>query len=191
MTLILASTSLYRRDLLQRLTPDFVCIAPDVDERAFKNHGLAPLELARQLASEKSSAVAARYPDAIVIGSDQVAELDGDALGKPETTDTAISELTRLAGRTHRLLTAVCIHSPQGTCSFVNTTQLTMRRLTADEIMRYIERDQPLDCAGSYRIESLGIALFDAIETEDFTAIIGLPLMELARHLRELGVAIP
>jgi septum formation protein len=188
---LLASTSPYRRDLLRRLLPDFECVAPGVDESALRQAGDVPAELAARLASAKAAAVAALRPDAIVIGSDQVATVDGNVLGKPGSTTRAIEQLQSLSGRVHQLHTAVSVQVRGTRRDFLNTTDLQMRSLTSDEIHRYVARDQPLDCAGSYRIESLGIALFDAIRTDDFTAIIGLPLRALAAVLRELGVAVP
>lgn len=189
--IILASTSSYRRELLQRIIPDFRCEAPGVDERAFERPGRTPVQLATLLAAEKCHAVARQFPESLVIGSDQVAELDGTLLGKPGTTSAAVDQIIRLAGSTHRLLTAVCVISPHGRAEFLNETRLTMRPLSTAEAIRYVERDQPLDCAGSYRIESLGITLFSRIETSDFTAIMGLPLLELSQHLRSLGCVIP
>jgi septum formation protein len=188
---LLASTSPYRRDLLRRLLPDFECVAPGVEESALRHAGDVPAELAARLASAKAAAVAALRPDAIVIGSDQVATVDGSVLGKPGSTRRAIEQLQSLSGRVHQLHTAVSVQVRGTRRDFLNTTDLRMRSLTSDEIDRYVARDQPLDCAGSYRIESLGIALFDEIRTDDFTAIIGLPLRELAAVLRELGVAVP
>jgi septum formation protein len=188
---LLASTSPYRRDLLRRLLPDFECVAPGVEESALRHADDVPAELAARLASAKAAAVAALRPDAIVIGSDQVATVDGSVLGKPGSTRRAIEQLQSLSGRVHQLHTAVSVQVRGTRRDFLNTTDLRMRSLTSDEIDRYVARDQPLDCAGSYRIESLGIALFDEIRTDDFTAIIGLPLRELAAVLRELGVAVP
>lgn len=189
--IILASTSVYRRELLGRLLPNFRCVAPDVDEHKFHLAHMSPEEIAVRLAYEKSNAVATRFPDAIVIGSDQLVDLDQKILGKPGTEPAAIMQLMSMSGRSHRLLTAVCIIGPHKQVEFVNTTSLTMRSLQMSEAERYVSRDQPLDCAGSYRIESLGISLFDKIDTEDFTAIMGLPLMQLAVVLRNFGAEIP
>ncbi len=189
--IILASTSVYRRELLNRLLSSIRCIAPEVDELAFHTDQITPSELATRLAREKGNAVAAGCPDAIVIGSDQLVDLEGVVLGKPGTAAAAVSQLMAMSGRTHRLLTAVCVIGPDRTLEFFNETQLHMRALTEQEAARYVERDSPLDCAGSYRIESLGISLFDRIQTDDFTAIMGLPLIRLSQVLREFGVAIP
>lgn len=189
--LVLASTSPYRRELLQRLRVPFRCEAPGVDEAAVKARGLAPLALATELARAKALAVAARHPGAAVIGSDQVATIDGQTLDKPGTAERAAAQLQRLQGREHALLTAVAIAHPGGVAAFVDVTRLWMRSLTGEEIERYVAADRPLDCAGSYKVEGLGVALFSAISAEDQTAIVGLPLLRLAAELRQLGFAIP
>ena len=189
--LVLASTSTYRRDLLQRLRVPFSCVAPGVDEAALKATRLDPMALAAELAQRKARAVAARHPGAIVIGSDQVATIDGEVLDKPGTAARAVAQLQRLQGREHQLLTAVSIVHPGGEANFGDVTRLCMRVLSAAEIERYVAQDQPLDCAGSYKIESLGIALFAAISCEDQTAIVGLPLLRLAAELRQLGLVTP
>jgi septum formation protein len=190
-SVILASGSKYRRELLQRLLADFVCESPDVDEASFHSASISPDQLARQLAMEKARVIANRFPDAIVIGSDQLVDLNQTVLGKPGSASAAVEQLMTMSGKTHRLVTAVCVAFRERTIEFANITTLTMRTLTRDEATRYVERDQPIDCAGSYKIESLGISLFDRIETEDFTAITGLPLIQLSRELRLLGVDVP
>lgn len=189
--LVLASTSPYRRDLLQRLRLPFACEAPGIDEAAVKARLRDPAGLATELARQKAAAVAARHPGALVIGSDQVATIDGDVLDKPGTAERAAAQLQRLQGREHALLTAVAIAHPGGVATFLDVTRLCMRSLTGEEIERYVAADRPLDCAGSYKIEGLGIALFAAITAEDQTAIVGLPLLRLAAELRQLGLAIP
>jgi septum formation protein len=190
--ILLASSSRYRRELLGRLLPRFDSVSPDVDEHAFHALEPTPDRLAQRLATEKTLAVFRRFPDAIVIGSDQLADLNGQVLGKPGSVSAAVDQLLSMSGKIHRLLTAVCIAAPgRPLISIMDETRLAMRSLTSDEALRYIERDQPLDCAGSYKIESLGISLFEKIETADFTAIMGLPLIQVSQSLRELGVAIP
>jgi len=189
--IILASTSVYRRELVRRLLPDVSCMAPGVDEDAFYEASITPDQLATRLAYEKANAIATRNPHAVVIGSDQLVDLDGRVLGKPGTAAAAVSQLLAMSGRAHRLLTAVCVIGFGRKIEFLNETQLHMRAVSQEEATRYVERDSPLDCAGSYRIESLGISLFDRIQTDDFTAIMGLPLLRLSQVLRELGVAIP
>jgi septum formation protein len=189
--LVLASTSPYRRQLLARLCVPFECTPPGIDEAACKRELAEPLAIVRELARQKALAVAGRHPEAIVIGSDQGAATDGHLLDKPGTVANAIGQLERLQGREHELLTAAAIVHRGAITEFVETTRLTMRPLTSAEITRYVERDQPLDCAGSYRIEGLGIALFTRIDGSDHTAIIGLPLLRLCAELRRLGVRLP
>ena len=191
--LILASTSPYRRELLARLGVPFQCESPGVDEDAAKRAISDPVVLAEHLASAKAQAVAERFPDAVVIGSDQLAAVDGEVLGKPGTAERSVEQLERLAGRTHELVTAVCVLRKRDgrTATHTDRTLLTMRNLAREEFERYVAADRPLDCAGSYKIEAAGIALFSRIETEDFTAITGLPLMAVVRMMREFGVVIP
>lgn len=189
--LILASTSKYRRELLERLRIPFTCEPPGVDESRWKEQRLKASRLAQELATAKSQAVWQKHPDSIVIGSDQVAEISGEILDKPGSFDRAAQQLQRLAGQTHSLWTAVAISSPEGCQSFLDQTLLTMRPLTQDEIHRYLTADKPFDCAGSYKLESLGISLFEKIISADQTAIIGLPLMATALHLRRRGYQIP
>lgn len=191
--LVLASTSRYRAELLRRLGVAFEVVAPGVDEEAFKAADPAADQLVRELALAKARAVAARCGDAIVIGSDQCAELDGAILGKPGTAERAAAQLAALSGRTHRLWTGVAlVDGRTGTArSHVDCHELSMRALDAAAIARYVESDLPLDCAGSYKIESLGIALFERVEGSDFTAITGLPLTVVVRMLAELGVEVP
>lgn len=189
--LVLASTSLYRRDLLARLRLPFSCEKPGVDEDAAKRSLRDPAAVVAELARQKARAVAVRRPDAIVIGSDQGACLDGTMLDKPGTAANAIAQLTALAGRTHELRTAVAIVHAHGLVEWTDVTRLTMRALAREEIERYVAAEQPLDCAGSYKIEGLGIALFERIESEDQTAIQGLPLLRLSAELRRLGLRVP
>ncbi len=189
---VLASSSRYRRDLLTRIGLEFEVIAPEVDEAPVQARpDLTPAEIAQLLAERKAAAVASLRPDAIVIGSDQVATLEGEILTKPGTREKTVQQLRHLAGQTHCLLTAVCIRAPQATQTFLNRTELRMRTFSDEELLRYADFDQPWDCAGGYRVEGQGIALFEAITTSDFTAIQGLPLIELTGLLRQLGCAIP
>ncbi len=189
--LILASTSRYRRELLARLKLPFECVAPDVDES--REPGEAADALARRLAQLKAEAVAARHPGAVVIGSDQVAVRGEDILGKPGTREAAIEQLRRSSGRDVLFLTAVhVIDSAQGRAeSHLDTTHVRFRDLAIEEIERYVDRDEPLDCAGGFKAESLGIALFDRIESTDPTGLTGLPLAWVAGALRRAGFAVP
>lgn len=188
--LILASTSRYRRDLLARLGLPFDVERPDVDETAADDE--SPTTLALRLAAAKAAEVSARHPGAWVIGSDQVADLAGRPLGKPGTRDAAIAQLTAMSPHAIRFRTAVCVMrdgAPVGHA--LDTTTVRFRRLGADEIARYVDAEQPLDCAGSFKSEGLGVTLFDAIETSDPTALVGLPLIATARLLRDAGYALP
>jgi septum formation protein len=189
--LILASTSRYRRALLQRLGLPFECVAPDADESRLP--GEPAVEMAARLARAKAEAVAARYPDAIVIGSDQVALRGTDILGKPGTVERCREQLRASSGKEVVFLTAVHVVDGAGgrAESHVDRTVVQFRELTAAEIDRYIERDQPLDCAGGFKAEALGIALFDRIESSDPTGLTGLPLSWLCGALRRARVPIP
>lgn len=189
--LILASTSRYRAELLSRLGVAFSQTAPTVDEEALKLAGEAPDAMALRLAIEKARSVHTLHPDCVVIGADQVVDLDGIPLGKPHTREGAIAQLSRMTGRSHRLLSAICLCGPDAIRTHVDVHTLHMRALDRNALERYVDADQPLDCAGSYKIEARGIALFERIEGEDFTAITGLPLLALTRMLSEAGHAIP
>ena len=189
--LILASTSKYRRELLTRLKLPFETVAPGVDEVAVKAAGGPAREVVEELARRKAEAVRRLRPSDIVIGSDQAAVLDGEVLDKPGTETNAVAQLRSLRGRRHQLITAVAVAHPGGIERFTDVTNLTMRRLTDEEITRYVRAEMPLDCAGSYKIEGLGVTLFEQIETRDHTAIVGLPLAQLSDTLRDLGFALP
>jgi len=190
--LVLGSTSPYRRELLARLRVPFDVLAPDVDEEALQRSGAEPSSIALRLAVAKAASVAATRSDAFVIGSDQVVDLDSEILGKPGDEARARDQLARLQGRTHRLVTAIALRAPDGTLrTHVDVHRMTLRALGAAEIERYVAAEQPLDCCGAYKIESLGIALFERIEGDDFTAIPGLPLIVLGRLLRESGFEVP
>ena len=190
--LLLASTSSYRRQLLLRLGVDFECAHPDVDERALACGITDPEQVARRLARAKAEAVWEAQADAFVLGADQLVDLDGEILGKPGSVEAACAQLAAMAGRQHRLLTAVCLCVPgRPTRELFDVHRMRMRALSREEIERYVAHDECLDCAGSYKVEGLGIALFDTIEGQDFTAIEGLPLMGVAALLREAGFAVP
>ena len=190
MALILASTSLYRRELLMRLGIPFECLPSGINEDKFKADGIGPVELARTLATEKALKLVISHPLATIIGCDQVVDVEGRILGKPETLEAAVEQLSFLNGRSHRLVTAVCVWHEGKIHTHVDLTTLTMRPLPADAIARYLAADQPLDCAGSYRLESRGIALFERIESDDHTAIVGLPLIALTTILMQCGYEI-
>ena len=192
MNLILASTSPYRRRLLERLYLPFTCLDPAIEESM--REGESPSERASRLATEKVSAAAQTLRgDAIVIGSDQVACLDTQILHKPVTPTVAERQLAASSGRTVHFWTAVSVWtSPdQPPTQRVVPCEVKMRVLSAAEITRYVALDEPLDCAGSFKWESLGITLFEAIRTEDPTALEGLPLIALGELLREAGISLP
>lgn len=188
--LILASTSVYRRELLSRLQIPFETARPDTDETPLP--GESPEALARRLARAKATEVAARNPDAWVIGSDQVAELDGRPLGKPGGHEAAVAQLTAMSGQPVRFHTGLCLARAGGEAlEALDLTTVRFRTLAPDEIERYLQAERPYDCAGSFKSEGLGIGLFEAIENRDPTALIGLPLIATARLLREAGVRQP
>ena len=188
--LVLASTSRYRAELLARLRLPFAQVRPEVDETP--RPGEAPASLALRLAEAKALAIAATRPEAVVIGSDQVASIEGRTLGKPGAHDAAVAQLQSMSGREVAFLTAVAVAHPDGgMATALDTTVVRFRPLADDEIARYVDAEQPLDCAGSFKCEGLGIALFEAIESRDPTALVGLPLIATARLLRGAGFALP
>ena len=185
--LILASTSVYRRRLLERLQLPFRSVAPGVDEAAMAGESAAALAL--RLAQEKALAVSRRFPQAIVIGSDQTASLDGALLGKPGTESRARAQLAKCSGRSVMFQTAVAAAQAGRILDRCRVdTEVVFRNLTADEIASYVALDKPLDCAGSFRWEGPGIRLFEALRSDDPTAIEGLPLISVARLLRGAGL---
>ena len=190
-SLVLGSTSPYRRELLQRLQLPFSVSAPEVDEAALP--GEAPVNLARRLAYAKAKAVAARFPEAVVIGSDQVAELDGEALGKPGTHDRAVAQLRRMQGRSvvfHTAIAVIC-RATGFEAHDLAPVRVQFRSLSDSEIESYLRAEQPYDCAGSAKSEGLGISLLDSIESDDPTALVGLPLIRTCRMLRAAGMRLP
>lgn len=189
MRLVLASTSPYRRELLARFGVPFDTVRPEVDETPRPDE--SPADLACRLAAAKAQAVAPGG-DGWVIGSDQVAELDGQPLGKPGSRDRAMGQLRAMSGRAVEFRTGVCVASGNGTHHLaLDNTVVRFRTLGDDEIARYVDAEQPFDCAGSFKSEGLGITLFEAIETRDPTALVGLPLIETARLLRAAGFTLP
>lgn len=187
-TLVLGSTSRYRRELLSRLNLPFEVDGPDVDETP--QSGESPRELALRLALAKARAVAARHPEAVVIGSDQVADLAGQPLGKPGEHARAVQQLRQMRGQTVVFQTALAV-----VCLATGFEQLDLaavrvkfRDLSDEEIENYLQAEKPYDCAGSAKSEGLGIALLDSIENDDPTALVGLPLIRTTRMLRAAGV---
>ncbi|HEV7123627.1 MAG TPA: Maf family nucleotide pyrophosphatase [Rhodanobacter sp.] len=188
---VLGSTSRYRAELLHRLLADFEQAAPDTDESPRSNE--APAGRALRLAVAKAESVAGICTDALVIGSDQVAEIDGLILRKPGTDERARTQLAASSGRIVHFHTALCLRDARRGWSqtHVDHTQVRFRTLAPVEIARYVEREQPLDCAGSFKCEGLGISLFESVDSHDPSALIGLPLIALARMLRDAGFALP
>ena len=186
--LILGSTSRYRRELLQRLRVPFDVVSPDVDETPLP--GEAPQALATRLALAKAKAVAALHPNAVVIGSDQVADLNGEPLGKPGTHERAVVQLQRMRGQTVVFQTAVSVVCNESGFEQTELAQIKVRfrELSDAEIEAYLRAEEPYDCAGSAKSEGLGIALLDAIDNDDPTALIGLPMIRTARLLRAAGI---
>lgn len=187
MKLILASTSPYRKLQLQRLTSDFETHKPQVDEDAQKALIADPELLARRLAQLKAEDVSERFPEALVIGGDQVAALSTQILGKPHTFERACQQLQSMQGRSHQLFTALHLKGPGISLDILEVTTLHMRPLTTSEIEAYLKKDEPYDCAGSYKIEEHGIKLFTHIQSDDHNAIMGVPLIKLQSHLIGLG----
>ena len=186
--MILASTSRYRRELLQRLRLPFEVRSPQVDETPLPNE--SPAVLAQRLALAKAHAVAALRPEAIVIGSDQVADLDGQPIGKPGTHERAVVQLRQMRGRRVIFQTAVAVvRADTGFARvLLAPVAVTFRRLSDAEIEHYLRTEEPYDCAGSAKSETLGIALLDAIDSDDPTALIGLPLIRTCELLRAAGL---
>jgi septum formation protein len=189
--LVLASTSRYRRELLARLGLPFDTASPRADETPLP--GETPAATALRLSAEKARSVAARFPGALIIGSDQVADCDGEPVGKPGDHERAVAQLTRLSGRTVVFHTGIALlDTATGDCRLALVdVRSTFRELAADEIEAYLRRERPYDCAGSVKSEALGIALFERIESDDPSALVGLPLIRLASMLRDAGVRVP
>lgn len=189
--LVLGSTSRYRRELLSRLNIPFSIDSPEVDETPLP--GEAPRELALRLALAKAHAVAQRHPQALVIGSDQVADLQGEPLGKPGTHERATTQLKAMRGNSVIFHTAVAVVCLETGFEHVDLAPVTVqfRPLSDEEIERYLRAEQPYDCAGSAKSEGLGISLLNSIDSDDPTALIGLPLIRTCRMLRAAGLVLP
>jgi len=190
-TIVLASSSLYRRGLLDRFLDDYETVSPDVDES--NEQGLPPGELATQLARKKAEAVAINERQALVIGADQLAVLDDKVLGKPGDHPKAVEQLLAASGKAVTFLTAVCVLDPVGRARYEHTDKTTVRFRQFDRRLAeaYLRHDQPYDCAGSFKLEGAGFVLFDSVDTDDPTALIGLPMIWVADRLLQLGYLIP
>jgi septum formation protein len=190
--LVLASTSRARAELLARLELEFDVIDPAFDERAADDQfeALGPEAFAALLARGKAHAAATRCPGRVILAADQIAVVDGRLLTKPGSVEAAVDQLARLAGRTHDLITAVHVFDGRSGEDHraIDRHRLTMRSFSREEARAYVERHRPLECAGSYRIEDAGIKLFERIEGGDYTSIIGLPLLTVARLMRRIGL---
>jgi len=189
--IVLASTSPFRQQLLEKLNIEFSVASPNIDERRLENEQAS--DLVKRLAEDKAKAVAQQYPDALIIGSDQVAVLHNEILGKPNTHDNAVTQLKNASGQRVNFLTGLCLYN-----SRTHHTQLTcvpftvvFRSLTDTQIERYLQTEKPYNCAGSFKSEGLGIALFEKLEGDDPNALIGLPLIELVKMLEKEGIDIP
>lgn len=191
--LILASTSIYRAQLLEKLGLSFQSIKSDFDEDAAKtenlNKHLSPIAIAENLSRGKALSLRRllNSENLLIIGGDQLVNLDGEIIGKSKTHEKAVQQLQKMRGKTHELITAVTLVSEKEVRHINHITRLTMHRLSDQEIQHYLLRDQAYDCAGSYKIEKSGIALFSQIECSDFSAIQGLPLIWLSNQLKEMG----
>lgn len=184
--LILASTSKYRQELLSRLAYDFTATPPLIDEEKEKDPSLSPRALAEHLAQLKAASLKAAGK--VVIGGDQLVSFEGRILGKSHTKEKAIEQLLSMQGKTHELITAICVYDGLKAVPYTDVTKMTMKSMTREQIARYVDLDSPTDCAGSYKIEKHGIMLFEKIESQDFTAIQGLPLIELGKILEKTGL---
>lgn len=190
-TLILASTSPFRQQILQKLNIDFEVDSPDVNEQALENE--SPSELVQRLSKAKALAVATRHPEALIIGSDQVAVLNKQILGKPHTHDNAVLQLKAASGKRVEFLTGLCLYNSKTQQAQIACVPFTVhfRHLSDDQIERYLKQDKPYNSAGSFKSEGLGISLFEKLEGDDPNTLIGLPLIELVRMLENEGLIIP
>lgn len=187
--LILASSSRYRRELLDRLGIAYTCESPDIDESALE--GETPAETALRLSEMKARTIWEKHPGAVVIGSDQVADLQGEKLGKPHTRENAVRQLMRMQGNEVVFTTALCVIDAEGRAEVVDSkTTIKMRELTEEAVTAYVDREKPFDCAGAAKIEKLGIALMASVTSDDPTSLIGLPLMKLTTLLTHAGVTV-
>jgi septum formation protein len=191
MNMILASTSIYRKNLLASTGLSFQSVSPLLDEESEKarliSDRLTPLQMAQKLAFLKGSSLLSAHPAATIISADQIVSLNGHILGKTQNLNQALEQLLQLNYKTHELITSVCLWHEGLVYQHTDISRLTMKELTRQELANYIQLDQTMDCAGSYKIESRGLALFASIQCEDFSAIQGLPMIWLTNKLKELG----
>jgi len=189
--LILASSSPYRRELLQKLQLDFESISPDIDESRRENE--LPGDYVQRLAVEKANEIARIHPQGLIIGSDQCSVNHGKILGKPKDRDHAVEQLVAASGNTVEFLTGVSVQHPDSGWhrEWIDSFRVNFRVLGLDEIERYLDAEQPFNCAGSFKSEQLGISLCESMQGDDPSALIGLPLIKLAQSLREFGLQVP
>ena len=187
-TLVLGSTSPFRRTILEKLNLSFQCAKPNIDETALDNE--TPIALVERLAIEKAKAVAHKYTDALIIGSDQVAVCDGEILGKPHNFENGFQQLKKFSGKAVVFNTGLCVYNSktQQTVSLVEPFTVHFKELTDEEITNYLHAEQPYNCAGSFKSEALGICLFEKLEGDDPNTLIGLPLIKLVGLLKQQGL---
>ncbi|EQC47675.1 nucleoside triphosphate pyrophosphatase [Bacteriovorax sp. Seq25_V] len=188
MKLILGSSSIFRQNQLKQFGITFDSVSPELDEDKIKNSDHSPYEISRELSLAKAQVILQQYPDAIIIGADQVLDFEGQIFSKPKTEEKAIEQLSKLQGKTHKLITSYALVSKDKQIVESVVSSMTMKALTQKQITNYVKRDQPLHSCGSYKLETLGIALFDKIDCPDHSAIIGLPLISLSKALTEFGI---
>ena len=189
-TLILGSSSVFRKAILEKLDLPFICVSPDIDETERPNEKIA--DLVQRLSIEKAEAVAKNYPNALIIGSDGLASLEGDMFGKPHTHERAREMLEFASGKTMSFHTGLCLldSSTDKYQVCVEVSKVTLRKLTRSQIDYYLEKEKPYHSSGGIKAEGIGVALFEKVETNDFNALIGLPLMQLVRMLGQAGVEV-
>lgn len=190
-TLVLASTSPFRKSLLEKLQLPFLCAAPNIDETPLS--GESAEQLVTRLAQQKAEAMASQYPDALIIGSDQVAVLNGQIIGKPLNHLTATNQLQQASGQRLTFYTGLCLYNAatRTTSTIVDPFHVHFRQLQPEQIERYLLAEQPYQCAGSFKSEGLGISLFERLEGDDPNTLVGLPLIRLIQLLADQGIAVP
>ncbi|MBA6290242.1 MULTISPECIES: nucleoside triphosphate pyrophosphatase [unclassified Colwellia] len=186
--LVLGSTSPFRKEILEKLNIPFVCAKPNIDESAFDNE--SPVELVERLAIEKAKAVAGEFPDALIIGSDQVAMCDGEILGKPHNFENAVKQLEKFSNKTVVFYTGLCVYDSglDYTTALIEPFLVHFNQLSLSDIENYLHAEQPYNCAGSFKSEGLGICLFKKLEGDDPNTLIGLPLIKLVELLKQHDV---
>lgn len=186
-TLVLASTSPFRKSILAKLNIPFICAKPHTDETELENE--SPTDLVKRLAIAKAQAVEAQYPDALIIGSDQVAVCDNEILGKPHTFENAVKQLTKFSNKAVTFYTGLCVYNSKtkSTQALIEPFNVHFKDLTQDEIKHYLKAEEPYNCAGSFKSEGLGICLFEKLEGDDPNTLIGLPLIKLVALLKAEG----